>query len=488
MNLSQRYSLRPRPLQPPTRKRNLDTYLFQHLTADIEARKLDTDNSSYTPTTTSSSTTRSALSPTQPESSLSDPSSCELFGLEVATAPTHSPTPTRASTPSILKGKKRYYSTIDPNTPLYKHSDKAVWTILSRCGSNAKAILEGADKEEEAEYKNTTLDNCKGTISDFAERLRTAKAELEALDSDVTIAEPFFVDHFLGGLNENYASFLATFHQTHSLIAQRGTDDVIQKAAASFEEAVQAAERFEQGLKGLAAAKDFGLIAQGSQPTNQYKRKGPCSFCRHPGHDATDCYKKHPHLREQWKRSDAGKAWAARRAKTQPARDQHIGGLAHQLPLPEYEREGFSFMTTERRGNISANWALDTGCSRHISSTRTAFIPESLRPYSGPPMIGLGGESQGPTLIGTVELILCVDGQQKKLRLSDVLYSPTANCNLVSVSQLRRRGAAINFNRNSISVSTLTGLTAHCDEVHGLYLFRLWTQPAALAAYSLNQD
>ncbi|KAK1918672.1 hypothetical protein P3342_001721 [Pyrenophora teres f. teres] len=396
------------------------------------------------------------------------------------------------------------------------NQDKAVWTILSRCGSNAKAILEGADKEEEAvttvveafkrlksrfrptgsavfqnlhqEYKNTTLDNCKGTISDFAERLRTAKAELEALDSDVTIAEPFFVDHFLSGLNENYASFLATFHQTHSLIAQRGTDDVVQKAAASFEEAVQAAERFEQGLKGLAAAKDFGLIAQGSQPTNQYKRKGPCSFCRHPGHDATDCYKKHPHLREQWKRSDAGKVWAARRAKTQPARDQHMGGLAHQLPLPEHEREGFGFMTTERRGNISANWALDTGCSRHISSTRTAFIPESLRPYSGPPMIGLGGESQGPTLIGTVELILCVDGRPKKLRLSDVLYSPTANCNLVSVSQLRRRGAAINFNRNSISVSTLTGLTAHCDEVHGLYLFRLWTQPAALAAYSLNQD
>jgi len=393
-----------------------------------------------------------------------------------------------------------------------QNQDKAIWTILSRCGANAKAVLEGGEGEQmvtrvaaafellrarfrptgsavfqnlHQEYKNITLDTCKGTVSDFAERLRKAKSELEALDTSVKIAEPFFVDHFLSGLNNNYATFLATFHQTHSLIAKRKADNSIETAAVSFEEAVQAAERFEQGLKNHLQTKDFALIAQ---IPGQRKRKGPCSFCKHQGHEVNDCYKKFPHLREIWKRSDAGKAWLARKAKTQAAQTPMVGGLAHQRPLPEFEEGGFGFMASQGPHALLSNWALDTGCSRHISSERSAFLPESLQPYTGPPMVGLGGASQQSMMVGTIQLIICVDGEPKRLRLSDALYSPTAGCNLVSVSQLQKRGAIVNFTPTGISVSTPKGLTAHCDQVHGLYFFRLWAQPVALAAYSLNQD
>ena len=93
-----------------------------------------------------------------------------------------------------------------------------------------------------------SLDECKG-VSDFAEKLREARTELLELDATCEIGEPQFVNKFLTGLGSNFDVFLTSFYQTHSLIPKRDEKIEVVEKAATFEEAVMAAEKEEQSQK-----------------------------------------------------------------------------------------------------------------------------------------------------------------------------------------------------------------------------------------------
>lgn len=398
------------------------------------------------------------------------------------------------------------------------NQDKALWYMKARCGANAKELLVGkttvasgmaALRERfrptgsavfqnlHQAYRMLTLANCKGRISVFAERLRTAKAELESLDSSVAIAEPFFVDHFLSGLTPEYSTFLATFHQTHSLIAEKDGNGGTTKAAVTFNQAVTAAERFEQGLQSLDRPREIGLVARQS---GSLKPGTPCTVCGKAYHTANECWQKYPHLKEEFHKTDRGRRNLKHKKSKVNVNEIPLpsaGGLAHQQRLPEFEGgAGFGFVATAMSGlsasqntaYLSRHWVLDTGCSHHISCSKEVFLPETLRPYTGPPMIGLGGGQTKLSQIGTAILNLCVNGQLRRMRLSNTLYCPDVACNLVSASQLQRKGAKLAFTDTGMSVSTATGLTTYCEEQNGVYLFNLWQPVTGLAAYSLNQD
>ncbi|KAJ6201941.1 hypothetical protein J3E72DRAFT_146218, partial [Bipolaris maydis] len=230
-----------------------------------------------------------------------------------------------------------------------QNQDKALWAIKSRCGTNAKATVEKETSVAAAfsklraryrptgsavfqslhqTYKQLTLDSCNQSISEYAERLRTAKVDLEALDTDCKVPQPFFVDQFLSGLTNEYTTFLATFHQTHSLITQRDDKGNVITKAVTFDEAVMAAERFEQGLKAIGQ-KEIALVARVTP-----RRRGPCSHCGHRGHHDTACFLKHPHLRERWEKSDRGKQFLAKRARRveKPDEQPESASVAYQQP------------------------------------------------------------------------------------------------------------------------------------------------------------
>ena len=78
------------------------------------------------------------------------------------------------------------------------------------------------------------------------EKLREARTELLELDE---IGEPQFVNKFLTGLGSNFDVFLTSFYQTHSLIPKRDEKNEVVEKAATFEEAVMAAEKEEQSQK-----------------------------------------------------------------------------------------------------------------------------------------------------------------------------------------------------------------------------------------------
>jgi hypothetical protein len=104
-----------RVLKDAARQRNLDTSLFQHLTADIESAPFDTDNSSYIPSSLDINASREH-SPLESESSLSQASSSDLFGLEVIT------NSSRKRGSLILDGKRPYCNALNPDTPIYQHN------------------------------------------------------------------------------------------------------------------------------------------------------------------------------------------------------------------------------------------------------------------------------------------------------------------------------------------------------------------------------
>jgi hypothetical protein len=167
-----------------------------------------------------------------------------------------------------------------------KQQSKALAAIRHRCGQNARDEINGEETIAAAlaklrtcyrptgsavfqslnyTYRNLRLAECKG-VSNFAERLKRARDDIQALDQDAIIGEPHFVDHFLNGLGDRYATFLEIFYQGHSLISDRNAEGVVQKKAVSFDEAVMAAERQEQALVMADSKEVVALAAHNDQP------------------------------------------------------------------------------------------------------------------------------------------------------------------------------------------------------------------------------
>lgn len=106
------------------------------------------------------------------------------------------------------------------------------------------AVLQQLDSS----YLDLTLQDC-DSVSNFAEKLRQARSEIEGLDKGLKIPEPLFVNHFLRGLGPEFATFLSLFHQLYSLLPTRDADGIITKEGVQFNHAVMLAEREEANLK-----------------------------------------------------------------------------------------------------------------------------------------------------------------------------------------------------------------------------------------------
>jgi len=102
----------------------------------------------------------------------------------------------------------------------------------------------------------------------------------------------------------------------------------------------------------------------------------------------------------------------------------------------KYDR--FSFLGT------SEDWAVDSGASQHMTSTRSLFCEFNACKVSD--IIVANGEklySQGE---GTVKMKIVVDGNKSlDVVLENVLYVPNLNGNLMSVKQLVEKGYGVVF-------------------------------------------
>lgn len=143
------------------------------------------------------------------------------------------------------------------------------------------------------------------------------------------------------------------------------------------------------------------------------------------------------------------------------------------------EQDEFNFggasvhMMASRSTDFRNLWALDTGCTQHLSHWRQDLI--NMKPYTGGAIQGIGGTTIQPEGIGTVKLGCNIRGKRVIMLLSDTLFCPTANINLISVSQLMpKRGVNITFHATSAKIKT-PGRTFLANMHRGLYILNLWS-------------
>jgi hypothetical protein len=94
-------------------------------------------------------------------------------------------------------------------------------------------------------------------------------------------------------------------------------------------------------------------------------------------------------------------------------------------------------------GNHSCEWIVDSGATRHMCSEKSNFrrIDET---FSGNVKVA-NGQTIRAKGVGDVELIIFTEGEVFSVTLSNVLWVPELNENLISVNQLVRKRFVVEF-------------------------------------------
>ena len=125
--------------------------------------------------------------------------------------------------------------------------------------------------------------------------------------------------------------------------------------------------------------------------------------------------------------------------------------------------------------SIRDAWIVDSGCAQHVCNNASRFV--KMAKYHGPPLRSVD-TSTAPSGVGTVNVLCNVRGRKKWLVLDNVLYVPSAHANLISVLQLLKRGAKVEFSSQSASIRNKSnGKNLYtASQYHGVYALDLWTK------------
>ena len=122
-----------------------------------------------------------------------------------------------------------------------------------------------------------------------------------------------------------------------------------------------------------------------------------CTHCHKSYHTKEKCWTLYPHLKQQAKVGKERRGLSSKKRKTHEdddESDEPIGLIAH-----------FGMTANNDTDNLlHTQWAIDTGCSRHITHSREHFISYEAIPESSAHVRGLGGTSCVPIGRGTVKL------------------------------------------------------------------------------------
>ena len=135
---------------------------------------------------------------------------------------------------------------------------------------------------------------------------------------------------------------------------------------------------------------------------------------------------------------------------------------------------------------------LDTGCSQHTFADKSSFSElKMFKPHEMTRSIhGIGGTTLQPIGIGTVTLHVSINGQPHTLRLTNALYCPDLQANLISASQLLDKNVKITLRKHGATVKSASKKVV-CEIRHesGLFILSTWQdQQTAMASYSSSND
>jgi hypothetical protein len=372
-------------------------------------------------------------------------------------------------------------------------------------------------------YMSLTREKC-GSAQALGAEIRKIHAEKLLLDPECVTSEIERTFFFLHALGPEYESFRDHIFRQMDLVNERDTNGNITKAAPTFDyienKAIEEEHRKGQlsrqpaegqTLPALAIIRGPGVkkiipSSDGATCRIEIDNVPYCSFCRKPYHMDSECFNKNPRLKDQRKDGRAPRARLGnshtstrkplkRRPSTDDEEDDVSGPKDPKRP---------TFMATKVSGedvnkafgkDVEGNfalfdhipsmmatktlpirdaWIVDSGCAQHVCNTASRFI--QMEKYHGPPLRSVD-TSTTPSGIGTVNILCNVRGKRKWLVLDNVLYVPSAHANLISVLQLLKRGAKVEFSSHGASIRNKSNrknlYTA--SQYHGVYALDLWT-------------
>lgn len=153
---------------------------------------------------------------------------------------------------------------------------------------------------------------------------------------------------------------------------------------------------------------------------SNFKNK-ECFFCNKIGHKKSDCI--------QYKR------WKEK---------QNKHGKAHAVK-EETENQEFCFVSKDGKVD-SEKWIIDSGATCHISSNIKLF--ENVNKNVKKQITVANGQTEFSNGEGTCRIqILNEEGKSINLKIENVLYVQSMDCNLLSVKELLDKGFDVNFEK-----------------------------------------
>lgn len=382
-------------------------------------------------------------------------------------------------------------------------------------------------------YMSLTRDKC-GSAQALGAEIRRIHAEKLLLDPDCVTSEIERTFFFMHALGREYESFRDHIFRQMDLVNDRDADGNILKAAPTFDyienKAIEEEHRKGQLYKQPTAAPAIPALALIRGPGD--KKLTPssdgrtcrieidnvpyCSFCQKPYHIDSECFSKNPRLKGQRKdgkehkaRPEGSNAGSRRPSKRRPVTDEEDDDVSGPT---DPKKPTFMAMTASQadvnvafgkgiEGNLAVfdytltmmatkslpirdAWIVDSGCAQHICNNASKFV--QMNKYDGPPLRSVDATTS-PTGVGTVNILCNVRGRRKWLVLDNVLFVSSAHANLISVLQLLKGGAKVEFSRQGASIRNKSnGKNLYtASQYHGVYALDLWTS-LAFPAYHVS--
>ncbi|CRG92846.1 hypothetical protein PISL3812_09917 [Talaromyces islandicus] len=407
-----------------------------------------------------------------------------------------------------------------------------VQPLINAVKNNFKPEGSGTYVQLQRRYLSLTRAKC-GSAQALGAEIRKIHAEKLLLDPDCVTSEIERIFFFLNALGPEYESFRDHIFRQTDIVNDRDEDGNITKAAPTFDSIENKAIEEEHRKGQLGKQPDtqelptFPLTrksldrkvtpsADGTTCLVEIYNAPYCSFCRKPYHMEAECFKKNPKLRSQGKDGKGRKAKSddlqtdtrnsSKRRSSTDDEDDNVGG-------PKDPKKPTFMATTVSEGDVNAAfgkdieenlalfdytlammatktlsiheaWIVDSGCAQHICNTAARFV--QMEKYHGPPLRSVD-TSTTPSGVGIVNILCNVQGRRKWLVLDNVLFVPSAHANLISVLQLLKRGAKVEFSSQGASIRNKSnGKSLYtASQYHGVYTLDTWMNHS-FPAYHVN--
>ena len=176
------------------------------------------------------------------------------------------------------------------------------------------------------------------------------------------------------------------------------------------------------------------------------KNKPLCFECNSPTHLKKDCYV----YKEKLKKLRKHKANKA--SEKQEESDENITFYAS------------AFYTKD----VNA-WIVDSGASQHMTNDSSCL--QNFKVLETPIRIEIGdGRTLFATGLGDTDLTVSISGVDKNCCMKDILFVPDLSSNLISVSQVTKKGINVNFGDKNCQFTKGEKVVAVADKVGKLYV------------------